>query len=526
VTNRRQIIDAVEVTDSGIHVVRLKHIFDASSVSEFEKVLAYLLTRKHFRIVVDLAQVDFIASAGWGAFTAEFRNVRNAGGDIRLAGMNPDVQDVFFLLELDSFINAYDNVDAAIASFEAEAQPAAPKEETAAKAADRDAAEAEPLAQERDDDSYESVEAEPIAFAVAEVYDPAYRSPLALGPGNMKPRPPAYEPLVSANDAEEESWEMPEEVETEGAELAAFTPEEEISNTAPEMSWRSSEEFDSTAVPLAQEGNQSVEKTAWTNEEEQTHESSSRAAHNNRHFEHGNSEEWPEAQTEENVTLDDFELQDIHDPWILEEIDTLPEEGEIDETDWSGSPALENERAITPFHNRRAVSSTRVISREPAVPRPLSEAPLRERESSPAKPRKETAASAKLATASSERTETQLLPVGEPHASLVPRSSAAQVQSSKPSLADKVKAAGKLPAAPKTPSAAGAKVNSEGEHVDMVRRIVSEHPHYGPAMIQKFFETRTDPPMQVSRSTVYRWLRLAGLNTREQRLEFAGKASL
>jgi hypothetical protein len=67
------------------------------------------------------------------------------------------------------------------------------------------------------------------------------------------------------------------------------------------------------------------------------------------------------------------------------------------------------------------------------------------------------------------------------------------------------------------------KVSSEGDCIELVRQIVKEHPHYGPTMIAKFFETRVDPPVKASRSTIYRWLRLAGLNTRDQRTGFAGK---
>jgi anti-sigma B factor antagonist len=113
----RRLVEAVEITESQIHLIRLKGIFDASTVNEFEKVVSYLLTRKFFKMVVDLGGVEFISSAGWGAFTAELRRVRENDGDIKLASMSPDVFDVFLLLELDRFISSYDTEEEAIRAF-------------------------------------------------------------------------------------------------------------------------------------------------------------------------------------------------------------------------------------------------------------------------------------------------------------------------------------------------------------------------------------------------------------------------
>ncbi len=114
---QRRLVKTVEVTESLVHVIRLKDIFDASTVNEFEKVVSYLLTRNFYKVVVDLGHVEFISSAGWGAFTAELRRVRQNQGDVKLANMTPDVYDIFLLLELDSFIQSFDTVDEALAAF-------------------------------------------------------------------------------------------------------------------------------------------------------------------------------------------------------------------------------------------------------------------------------------------------------------------------------------------------------------------------------------------------------------------------
>ncbi len=482
-TNRRQLIDAVEVTDTGIHVARLKRIFDATSVNEFEKVLAYLISRQHYRIVVDLSQVEFVASAGWGAFTAEFRNVRKAGGDIRLAGMNPDVQDVFFLLELDSFINAYETVDEAIESFEIEmrAMQALPPAESAPAPTESAAEEAPALVEfvkpPQHDEAEEMLEAEPVAFEVTDVYTPERHSPLALGSGKGHPPASDYEHLTPTLD-EEEDWEVAE-ASSESNELVPYSAEEAFAAFDAEIALDAEVEEIEEEAPVVEKKPAAPARA----------KAAALPAAPSKRASRPSAEDWPEAHAEENVASEDFELQDIHDPWILEEIDTLPEEDELEASSWSED-----------------------FDEEPPPPKakPSNNA---------AAPIASPASTKSAAPARVTRNEKQSAPATEN----APRA-AEPTATTAPSLADRMKAASKTQAPVRTLS-----VNrelSEEEHVNLVRQIVSEHPHYGPAMIQSFFETRLDPPVPVSRSTVYRWLRLAGLNTREQRLAFAGKADL
>lgn len=470
--NRRQLIDAVEVTDTGIHLVRLKQIFDATSVNEFEKVLAYLLAKEQYRLVVDLTHVEFIASAGWGAFTAEFRNVRKAGGDIRLAGMNPDVQDVFFLLELDSFIKAFETVDEAIFSFEEEMGAAAAQ--AGARRKEEAAADNEAAAEEDYVEADDGAEAEPAGYEIAEVYEPEYRAPLALSTDNASaPQPEHQRPAPSVE--EDEGWVVAEEIEpAENADAAAYESFNELASeiTFEEVSEAVAEEPSDAAV-----FEEEPEARAWS-EAPSAPPVAARAAN----LAHARGEEWPEARAEENLASDDFELQDIHDPWILEEIDTLPEEDELEEADWSASE--EDEIPSAP------------VKKDPT--------------STPAKP----AARAATMPATSPKEITPAMPA------------ALQEQRESPkraTLADKIKAAQQTPTPQEQSDASLALV--EQENLNLVRQIVSAHPEFGPAMIQKFCETAHEPPMQVSRSTVYRWLRLAGLNTREQRFAFAEESN-
>ena len=75
------------------------------------------MEQKKYKIIVDLAGVDYISSAGWGIFISNIREIKAHEGDIKLARMIPSVYEIFELLEFDSILKAYDNIEKAKADF-------------------------------------------------------------------------------------------------------------------------------------------------------------------------------------------------------------------------------------------------------------------------------------------------------------------------------------------------------------------------------------------------------------------------
>ena len=113
----------------GLSVLRVSGYVDTTTSPDLERRLQALLREKRFHIVVDLSGVEYISSAGWGIFISEIREIREQGGDLKLAGMIPDVREVFDLLEFENILKSYADADLAIASFgqvAPAAQPASP----------------------------------------------------------------------------------------------------------------------------------------------------------------------------------------------------------------------------------------------------------------------------------------------------------------------------------------------------------------------------------------------------------------
>ncbi|MEW5796406.1 MAG: STAS domain-containing protein [Candidatus Zixiibacteriota bacterium] len=113
--------------------IRVDGVIDTLTASELEQVFDSLLRRGRYRIVVDLAGVDYISSAGWGIFISHIKDVRDNAGDVKLANMVPDVREIFELLEFDKILQAHNSVEEAVAKFVSPAGTQPKKKESGTK---------------------------------------------------------------------------------------------------------------------------------------------------------------------------------------------------------------------------------------------------------------------------------------------------------------------------------------------------------------------------------------------------------
>lgn len=69
------------------------------------------------RLVVDLSKVDFMSSAGLRAMLASLKQSRQMGGDLCLAGPQPDVERILKMSGFTSILKTYASVNDALADF-------------------------------------------------------------------------------------------------------------------------------------------------------------------------------------------------------------------------------------------------------------------------------------------------------------------------------------------------------------------------------------------------------------------------
>lgn len=101
----------------GVRVIKIEGYLDAHTAPQFEDAIQQELEAGNTRIVVDCSGLTYISSAGLGVFMSFIEEIRERGGDIKLACITPKVYQVFEVLGFPALFDIVDTVDAAIAKF-------------------------------------------------------------------------------------------------------------------------------------------------------------------------------------------------------------------------------------------------------------------------------------------------------------------------------------------------------------------------------------------------------------------------
>lgn len=117
-----------------VSVISVKGYVDTTTSTDLEESLKRLLGKGRYDIVIDLGDVNYISSAGWGIFISEIKEIRENGGDLKLAAMIGDVYEVFELLEFQTILESFDTVEEAVGSFGDSAKGKTGNEENQIKA--------------------------------------------------------------------------------------------------------------------------------------------------------------------------------------------------------------------------------------------------------------------------------------------------------------------------------------------------------------------------------------------------------
>jgi anti-sigma B factor antagonist len=104
-----------------VEVLDLVGELDAHTVLELEAAFKKCRHDGKHQIVVNGTNLLYISSAGLGSILGHKDDVRELGGDIKIAGLKPNVFEVFDLLGLPLLFNIVNTEEEAIALFESEA---------------------------------------------------------------------------------------------------------------------------------------------------------------------------------------------------------------------------------------------------------------------------------------------------------------------------------------------------------------------------------------------------------------------
>lgn len=74
---------------------------------QLRQVVSETVASGHNRVVVDMGKIEFMDSSGLGALVGSLKTARLAGGDLRIANINPQVQMVLELTGMNRVMTPY-----------------------------------------------------------------------------------------------------------------------------------------------------------------------------------------------------------------------------------------------------------------------------------------------------------------------------------------------------------------------------------------------------------------------------------
>lgn len=111
-------MNITEEQNSGVAVLKPAGRIDSATAGEFEKRLVAAVGNSN-RVVVDMAQLGYISSAGLRALLVAAKKARPGGGRIALAAMAPAIREVFDLSGFSSLFEIFPDGTAAVAALAA-----------------------------------------------------------------------------------------------------------------------------------------------------------------------------------------------------------------------------------------------------------------------------------------------------------------------------------------------------------------------------------------------------------------------
>ena len=106
-----------ERTENGVMVYKVEGRVDSAGAVDLDLALQSAVAENHYRLILDMADVNYINSAGLRTLADILTRAKEHGGDLKLVALNPKVSRVLQIVGFYNFFNIYDSVPNAMAEF-------------------------------------------------------------------------------------------------------------------------------------------------------------------------------------------------------------------------------------------------------------------------------------------------------------------------------------------------------------------------------------------------------------------------
>jgi anti-sigma B factor antagonist len=110
-------MNITERDENGVALFVLQGRIDTQGAMELDKTLQAAVTKGKYKMVLDMAGVNYISSAGLRTLADVLTRSREQNGDLKLVALTSTVLRVLRIIGFDKFFALYDTPEAALADF-------------------------------------------------------------------------------------------------------------------------------------------------------------------------------------------------------------------------------------------------------------------------------------------------------------------------------------------------------------------------------------------------------------------------
>lgn len=103
--------------ENGITIFILEGRIDSEGAVDLDLALQTAMSEEKYKVILDMAKVRYLNSAGLRTLADILTQCRDNGGDLRLSALNPKVKRVFQIIGFDKFFNIYPDIAEASKDF-------------------------------------------------------------------------------------------------------------------------------------------------------------------------------------------------------------------------------------------------------------------------------------------------------------------------------------------------------------------------------------------------------------------------
>jgi anti-anti-sigma factor len=107
-----------ERDENGVTVFELEGRIDTPGAVDMDLALQAAVADGQYKMVLDMARVRYIGSAGLRTMADVLSKNKDQGGDLKLVALNRKVERVMRIIGFDKFFSIYDTLEQALAAFE------------------------------------------------------------------------------------------------------------------------------------------------------------------------------------------------------------------------------------------------------------------------------------------------------------------------------------------------------------------------------------------------------------------------